>query len=256
MHAEQSGPNGALPRVSARPVAAGSELDRLRATCRRQALVIDTLSKAVSTLRGGAAALRAENADLRVAHGRADGGDARAGARVRDPVDAGEALDVPLPLDPRAPAAARIIVAALLRDHVPASVLGDAQLVASELVTNSVRHSRAPATSVAIVTVQLTGAKVRLEVADGGRDGVIAARPPDLERGGGMGLHMVQALSECWGFERAAASGTRVWAQLAMAPRLALASGEGATAPTARDGRRTSLRIAPRRPRRSAEGTL
>ena len=47
-------------RASAR-----SELDDLRATCRRQASVIDTLGEAISTFRTGTNALKAENADLR-----------------------------------------------------------------------------------------------------------------------------------------------------------------------------------------------
>jgi hypothetical protein len=46
----------------------GGELAQLRATCRRQAHVIEMLVNAVSTLRDGAAALNAENADLRAAY--------------------------------------------------------------------------------------------------------------------------------------------------------------------------------------------
>jgi hypothetical protein len=42
-----------------------SELDELRSTCRRQALVIDTLTVAISRLRTGASALKADNAELR-----------------------------------------------------------------------------------------------------------------------------------------------------------------------------------------------
>ena len=148
------------------------------------------------------------------------------------------------------------MVAALLHDRVPASVLRDAQLVASELVSNSLCHS-CPRASVVVVRAQLTGTMVRLEVADGGRDGVIAPRPPDLQGGGGMGLNVVQALSERWGLERVPASGSRVWAQLPRTPRTASAaaqaSGDELAARAARNGGRTSGRGAPRR--RSAEGT-
>src|SRR4051794_35069285 len=217
MHSQPLGPtNGASPS-SGRSVAAASELDLLRATCRRQAHVIDTLSGVVSTLRGGAAALKAENADLRATYSRGGVNRARTGARRPGHVDAGATLDVTLPLDIRAPGAARIVVAALLQNRVPASVLRDAQLVASELVSNSLRHS-CPRASVVFVRAQLTGTMVRLEVADGGRDGVIAPRPPDLQGGGGMGLNVVQALSERWGLERVPASGSRVWAQLPRIP--------------------------------------
>ena len=34
--------------------------------------------------------------------------------------------------------------------------------------------------------------------------------------GGGLGLHIVQALSEAWGIERDTAAGTHVWAQIAI----------------------------------------
>jgi hypothetical protein len=65
-----------------------------------------------------------------------------------------------------------------------------------------------------IVRVHLWGDKCRLEVEDLGCDGVIAPQSPDLVRGGGMGLHVVQMLSEHWGVVRATGGPTRVWAQL------------------------------------------
>jgi hypothetical protein len=46
------------------------ELDELRATCRRQAHVIDTLSDAVTTFHRGTKALTAENGALRLENGR------------------------------------------------------------------------------------------------------------------------------------------------------------------------------------------
>jgi serine/threonine-protein kinase RsbW len=233
----------------ARSAVAGAELDRLRAICRRQAHVIDTLSKVVATVRSGAVALKAENADLRATRSRA-ANHARPGTPGRiEPV---ETLGVPLPLDARAGGAARLVVTACLRDHIPAPVLCDAQLVASELVSNSVRHSRADATSVVVISVGLTSAMVRLEVADAGRGGVIAPRDPDLQAGGGLGLSMVQKLSERWGLERSVASGTRVWAQLRRAPVIEPASqapsGDAGTARTQGNGRPTSGRQAIHRP--------
>ena len=41
-----------------------AELEGLRATCRQQAVVIDTLSEAISAFHRGAAALKAENIEL------------------------------------------------------------------------------------------------------------------------------------------------------------------------------------------------
>jgi serine/threonine-protein kinase RsbW len=192
-------------RSPAESVGARSELDGLRSVCRRQTRVIELLSAVASNLRSGSAALRAENAELRSANawmGR-QGGD---GAARR-----GRAFEVSLPLDERAPGAARNVVGRL-RGRVPALVLEDARLVMSELVANSVCHSGASPDAVVDVRVELTDTMVRLEVGDPGRGGVIAPRAPDL--GGGFGLNLVQGLCERWGLERVAAGGTRVWAQL------------------------------------------
>jgi anti-sigma regulatory factor (Ser/Thr protein kinase) len=133
----------------------------------------------------------------------------------------GEALEVRLPLDVRAPGAARIVVGRL-RGRVPALVLEDALLVVSELVTNGVCHSGACDGAI-VVRVELTGTMVRLEVEDPGRGGVVAPRAPDL--GGGFGLNLVQGVCERWGLERVAAGRTRVWGQLARAPESGEASG-------------------------------
>ena len=97
-----------------------SELDRLRATCRSQALTIDGLGEAVSTLRRGAAALKAENADLRAEQQRRSGHRGRARASGRPD---GAAVAVRLACDVRAPAAARSVVAQCLSERVAAGVL-------------------------------------------------------------------------------------------------------------------------------------
>jgi len=217
------------PASPVEPVDTRSELERLRSACRRQAHVIELLSAARSTLRTGAAALRAENAKLRAADDRVRslGG---AGARPRGDVGAGEALEVSLPLDTRAPGAARIEVDGL-RGRVPSSVLASARLVVSELVTNSVLNRGASAGGVVVVRVELAGTMVRLEVRDPGCGGMLVPRAPDREGGGGFGLNAVQTLSERWGLERVGAGGTRVWAQLparpSTAPEPTAASGSG-----------------------------
>jgi serine/threonine-protein kinase RsbW len=200
-----------------------SELDALRATCRRQALVIDTLSEAVGSLRRGAQALKAENADLRAETARTRGR-RRSGTRANGRAAGGEHIEVRFALDANAPAAARSAVADFLADRVAPVVLDDAQLLVTELVTNSVRHSGMPATADVIVRVEITPAIVLLDVEDPGRGGAIAPHPPDAETGGGFGLNIVHALSDRWGIEHAAHEGTQVWAQLARTPLSALAS--------------------------------
>jgi len=195
----------------------GKEFAGLQATCRQQAVAIDTLSEAVATLRRGATALKAENAELRAELGglrQTRRSSAGAAGRLAD----GELVELVVALDARAPGATRAFVVECLEGRVVASVLDSAQLVVSELVTNSLRHGGVPMGE-AVVSVELMSELVRVGVHDSGSDGVIAAQPPDLDTGGGFGLNLVQMLSERWGVEWLAAGGTQVWAQLLRTPR-------------------------------------
>jgi anti-sigma regulatory factor (Ser/Thr protein kinase) len=194
--------NGHLvsPRQDSRSRA---KLESLQAKCRQQSVVIDTLSEAVSTFRRGATALKAENAELRAE---------LAGLRER------RLVEVVVALDARAPGAARSFVVECLERRVVASALDSAQLVVSELVTNSFQHGGAPMDEV-VVSVELMPDRFRVGVQDSGSAAVIAAQPPNLDTGGGFGLNLVQMLSERWGVERLAGGGTQVWAQLLRAPR-------------------------------------
>lgn len=208
MRLDQFGP----PAAEATPPSGNSqapfELQRLRSECRRQAARIDTLTEAVSALRRGAKALKAENVELWAENSRL-----RANGRERGRVAGAELADVTLALDRRAPGLARTVVASCLADHVTSSVLDDAQLLVSELVTNSLLHGGTPEGEDLVVRVHLWRGMCRLEVEDEGCDGVIAPRPPD-PAGGGMGLNLVQMLSLRWGVVRGPAGPTRVWAQL------------------------------------------
>jgi anti-sigma regulatory factor (Ser/Thr protein kinase) len=186
-------------------------LERLQAKCRHQAVVIDTLSEAVSAVRRGAQALKAENTELRAEIVGLRGG-RRASVTVGRVAD-GELVEIVIALDVRAPAAARRVVVECLDRRVVACALENAQLLVSELVTNSLRHSGAPMDEV-VVSVELMPDRFRVGVQDSGSDAVIAARPADLETGGGFGLNLVRMLSERWGVERLSGGGTQVWAQL------------------------------------------
>ena len=177
---------------TSQPATVPSELDRLRATRRRQAHAIDTLTETP------------------------------------------EALEARLALDVHASAAARIVVRQCLGGRVALSVLERAELLVSELVTNSLCQSGASAGAAVVVRVQRSSTIVRLEVEDSGRSGVIAPRSPDPEAAGGFGLNVVQAISERWGHERVAAGGTRVWAQISL---IAEASGVAAGARSSRNGK-------------------
>src|SRR5688572_13474810 len=202
----------------------GPAPEGLRAECRRQAIVIDRLSEALSTFERGARALKAENSELRAENDRLRQL-RRLESRDDRRVDDGESAEVAIPLGVRAPGVARSIVAEWLADQVAPCVLETALLLVSELVTNSVRHSDVPEGEDVVVRVDLWRDGCRLEVEDPGRDGVIAPQPQDRLKGGGMGLNLVQILSERRGVVRAAEGPTRVWAQL---PRAAARMSHGA----------------------------
>jgi anti-sigma regulatory factor (Ser/Thr protein kinase) len=191
-----------------------SELERLQATCRRQAVVIGTLRDAVSRFSAGAQALKAENAELRTEAARLRR-DRRPPAGTQDRVEGAELAEEPIPIGPQAPGAARRVITRSLQDRVGAPVLANAALLVSELVTNSVRHSGAGDGADVVVRVHVWRDICRIEVQDPGCDGVIAPRPQGPIDGSGMGLHLVQILSERWGVVRATGGPTRVWAQLA-----------------------------------------
>ena len=209
---EQAATNGNAPFAADR-TGPGVELIELQAAYRRQARVIDTLTAAVTGLRTGATALKADNIDLRGEIDRL-----RDAQRVwgTDPCsELAELVELRLGVNVHAPEVARGVLLSTLGDRVPASVLEDAQLTASELVTNSVLHSGASPDAALLIRVRLSSTVLRLEVEDPGRGATIARHPPDVERGGCFGLNIVDALSEHWGVERTA-GGTRVWAQLAL----------------------------------------
>jgi serine/threonine-protein kinase RsbW len=115
-----------------------------------------------------------------------------------------------LAADLHAPSAARAAVVDGLTGRVANDVLGDARLVVSELVSNSVRHAGLAADSVVRVGAEITSGMLRLQVDDAGTAGTVALRAPG--RDGGFGLHLVDALAHRWGVTRQGS--TRVWVEL------------------------------------------
>jgi anti-sigma regulatory factor (Ser/Thr protein kinase) len=168
------------------------------------------MSRVLRDVRAGLRALKAENAELRELTKRR-----RAAADDRSAFGEGVWAEACVPLDVRAPGAARIVVAQVLGERIAAPVLERAKLVMSELVSNSVRHSGAAAGAGVIFRVRLIAGGFWLEVEDPGDGGAVAQHAATPDANSGFGLHIVQALSERWGIERALQGGTRVWAQLA-----------------------------------------
>ena len=89
--------------------------------------------------------------------------------------------------------------------------LDDAELVATELVSNSVRHAGLATHDIVRVRASALADVLLLEVEDDGLAGAPRRRPPD-PMAGGIGLNLVEALSRAWGVRRE--DHTTVWAQL------------------------------------------
>ncbi|MEA2246919.1 MAG: serine/threonine-protein kinase RsbW [Solirubrobacteraceae bacterium] len=113
---------------------------------------------------------------------------------------------------PQAAVAARAGMARGLSGHVSAVVLADAQLLVSELVTNSVRHAGLTPHDFVRVGAEVVDGVLLIEVDDPGTAGTVAPRAADMGRGGGFGLRIVEAVSRRWGIQRNGQ--TRVWAEL------------------------------------------
>jgi anti-sigma regulatory factor (Ser/Thr protein kinase) len=103
---------------------------------------------------------------------------------------------IALPVDRAAPATARRAVAGF--DGLSATRVGDAQLVASELVTNALLHAGLRQDDTITLGLWRDGAWLRIEVDDhGGYDG----RPAEERLGtesGGMGLRIVDVIATAW----------------------------------------------------------
>ncbi|MDP9182859.1 MAG: GAF domain-containing protein, partial [Actinomycetota bacterium] len=99
---------------------------------------------------------------------------------------------------------------------MPATVLGDAELIVTELVTNAVLHGAPPV----VLRLARDAGGAKIEVQDQG------PRPPLRIRDAGQamtgrGLALVAALSRAWGTEQIESGGKVVWAELS--------AGEGGT---------------------------
>ena len=113
------------------------------------------------------------------------------------------------PTVPEIPRSRRFVADAIRSQGAPAS---DAVLlVASELVTNAVRHGRGDVE----LRLEVDDGQVRIEVVDDGHAEVtIPPGEPEALAVGGRGLHIVQEASRRWGAGFDPAGRTLVWAEL------------------------------------------
>jgi transcriptional regulator with XRE-family HTH domain/anti-sigma regulatory factor (Ser/Thr protein kinase) len=114
------------------------------------------------------------------------------------------------PNDSLAPSLARSALATTVIG-IPLDAFDTAALLASELVTNTVRHSGSDWAEVAIT---LAAHVLRIEVSDQNRQ-TIRPRTPDVD--GGWGLALIGELATRWGVERHS-TGKTIWVELDLTP--------------------------------------
>jgi anti-sigma regulatory factor (Ser/Thr protein kinase) len=121
-------------------------------------------------------------------------------------------ISVKFEAGPSAACAARNALLAL-EGRVAESLLNDIRLLVSELVTNSVRHSKVHPEDTVALDVAVDDDSIRVEVADRGDGFEPAPRDPtDNGKVGGWGLYLVDRIADRWGV---ACNGlTRVWFEI------------------------------------------
>jgi anti-sigma regulatory factor (Ser/Thr protein kinase) len=136
-----------------------------------------------------------------------------------DPVPpaAGRHCQLDLTPGPEAAKAARDFTTATLRNWQLDTVVQEAVIIASELVTNAIRHGRCIVDDAEQALVGLAWqrhpSRVVCVVTDQSeRPPVLAPADPDAESG--RGLQVVQALAAAWGWMMLGAQEKAVWAAL------------------------------------------
>ncbi len=84
----------------------------------------------------------------------------------------------------------------------------DLELLVSELLANSVRHSGAGPEEVIHLDLEIAGDRIRARVADGG-PGLLVAKRGDRQ---GFGLHIIERIATRWGTSKDGRS--QVWFDL------------------------------------------
>lgn len=116
-------------------------------------------------------------------------------------------LEVKLPRAATAPAVARRTLRRSYADRVDPDLLGDAELLVSELASNALRHGLGEIT----LRARLDDDRLLVEVIDEGSgfEGALRQRP--FEQIGGWGLGIVEDVASRWGVHD---STTHVWFEL------------------------------------------
>jgi anti-sigma regulatory factor (Ser/Thr protein kinase) len=138
-----------------------------------------------------------------------------------------------------APGRARRELSERLSTVIPAAVLGDLQLLVTEIVANGVRHGRVGEDGEIDLRVDVSDGRVRVEMRDTGIQADPRVRTPDLTGGGGFGMVLVSRMSERWGVDHE--PNVVMWFELALRGAEAPHAGEQAKPERGRRQRRGPL---------------
>jgi anti-sigma regulatory factor (Ser/Thr protein kinase) len=124
-------------------------------------------------------------------------------------------IELALRRDLNAPSIARAAASGGCRGlDLSATLCHTLVLLVSELVSNAVLHSNAPAETPIIFTTVVTQDTIRVTVADAGDLFIPQPRKPERTNGG-YGLYLVDKAAHRWGVDpHDRAHGTRVWFEL------------------------------------------
>ena len=129
--------------------------------------------------------------------------------------DGGTALWERIPGGPAAPSVARDLLTRAIGESTDEEALRDVLLLTTELVTNAVRHAHVDETGIIELTAAADAGVVRVAVTDPGAATRPQMREVDIEVPGGMGLFLVEQISDRWAVEGDARGATCVWFELA-----------------------------------------
>ena len=107
----------------------------------------------------------------------------------------------------------RTVVDDLEQRDVSAAVIDEAEIVASELVSNAIRHARPLADGMLRVHWKVKSGVVEVEVTDGGAETTPRPAPRTVWASSGRGLRIVRSLAHEWGVTEDR-NGSTVWASL------------------------------------------
>lgn len=111
--------------------------------------------------------------------------------------------------DPTSAREARAFIRMALHEHVNAAILHDALLLASELVSNVIRHAGTPLT----LSLELHRGYLRMTVTDGALPFEAPPNGHSDEEESGRGMGIIAAISRSWGVG-ATPIGKSIWAEL------------------------------------------